>query len=611
MLKFMNFCVFCSELHNLFGLVVMSSVSMELSDENMSDSDDDMISCHICLLKFNTGSRKPKYLDCHHYFCFTCIQAFSKNDSISCPTCRNLTNMTGRQLEGLATNNIVLHMMTKAMARSRTYEEGEKMNLVTQNKTAITALNSLTQCKKLWCTQCAVLSTAICRKQQHEMRDLAKVLNETSAVVESQINECWVMWDKAIKDRQRVHQYYDDILSSLQLVQSDIMSRMEINNSNVALMESRKQVVDDLRFPACFEDTENGIAFTMAKAKNMRKQLDGWREDGNHCQFASRQLLDTIMTMDKNLFDISFVNDNPDKRSLHSVDLLKQLQHSFNGASHLEPVVKACVSVLSLVISEVAEDQPKQTNGIRSQKPAAREENKITKKLDGGSIKQLSVEMGHQTSNGRAARSHNSSATTKVPAKHSTETTAIRDSLLRLPIVRTTNEWQTVTKSSGKGDNIKNTFFFRMSINGVSTERVVIQLERKRAPIMCGKFVDIFTKENGFRRLQIFKVVKGEAVFCGQRSFHSHTFEDRSDVFVADESDLAEQRGSLLFHIKKYENGITRVSTEFNVVLKNRPRHHRLTSIFARIIEGINEFDKISTMDPKMNNIIFTDCGVC
>lgn len=159
-------------------------------------------------------------------------------------------NMAGRQLEGLATNNIVLHMMTKAMARSRTYEEGEKMNLVTQkyvvfrlskyckylrfivvwlflfcfkSKTAITALNSLTQCKKLWCTQCAVLSTAICRKQQHEMRDLAKVLNETSAVVESQINECWVMWDKAIKDRQRVHQYYDDILSSLQLVQVILM----------------------------------------------------------------------------------------------------------------------------------------------------------------------------------------------------------------------------------------------------------------------------------------------------------------------------------------------------------------------------------------------------
>lgn len=69
-------------------------------------------------------------------------------------------------------------------------------------------------------------------------------------------------------------------------------------------------------------------------------RLDGWREDGNHCQYASRQLLDTMMTMEKNLFDISFVNDNPDKRSLHSVDLLKQLQHSFNGASHLEPVVK-------------------------------------------------------------------------------------------------------------------------------------------------------------------------------------------------------------------------------------------------------------------------------
>ena len=38
-----------------------------VSDENVSDSsDDDMISCQICLLRFNTKNRKPKYLDCKY-----------------------------------------------------------------------------------------------------------------------------------------------------------------------------------------------------------------------------------------------------------------------------------------------------------------------------------------------------------------------------------------------------------------------------------------------------------------------------------------------------------------------------------------------------------------
>lgn len=43
---------------------------------------------------------------------------------MSCPTCRNLTNMSGRQIEGLATNNIVLRLVNIATHRAR--ELGEK-----------------------------------------------------------------------------------------------------------------------------------------------------------------------------------------------------------------------------------------------------------------------------------------------------------------------------------------------------------------------------------------------------------------------------------------------------------------------------------------------------
>lgn len=72
-------------------------------------------------------------------------------------------------------------------------------------------------------------------------------------------------------------------------------------------------------------------------------------------------------------------------------------------------------------------------------------------------------------------------------------------------------------------------------------------------------------------------------MFCSSGWFHTFDLDQRCDVFTADKSDVAEQRGSMRFQIKKSENGIAQVSTEFNVILANRPRHHRSTSVFAQV----------------------------
>lgn len=40
----------------------------------MEDVDEDLISCHVCLLRFDEELHKPKYLDCHHSFCMMCIK---------------------------------------------------------------------------------------------------------------------------------------------------------------------------------------------------------------------------------------------------------------------------------------------------------------------------------------------------------------------------------------------------------------------------------------------------------------------------------------------------------------------------------------------------------
>jgi hypothetical protein len=68
--------------------------------------------------------------------------------------------------------------------------------------------------------------------------------------------------------------------------------------------------------------------------------------DGNRCQFVSRQLLQNLMTIEENCIDVSFNNGDPTKRSLRSIDMLKQLQLSFNGSSHPEPVVKGATTFI-------------------------------------------------------------------------------------------------------------------------------------------------------------------------------------------------------------------------------------------------------------------------
>ena len=154
--------------------------------------------------------------------------------------------MSGRQLEDLATNNMALRFVTRiATERARELaEQGQKeqANFITQkyivlfclsqhticmkqyflhsrSKSSVAVLSPLGKCNQMWCSQCSVFSTAACRQKKHKLIDSIQVLSEKMGEVEAKVSECFSMWDTAIKVRQRVRQYYDDVLKSLQLVQ--------------------------------------------------------------------------------------------------------------------------------------------------------------------------------------------------------------------------------------------------------------------------------------------------------------------------------------------------------------------------------------------------------
>lgn len=71
-----------------------------------------------------------------------------------------------------------------------------------------------------------------------------------------------------------------------------------------------------------------------------------------------------------------------------------------------------------------------------------------------------------------------------------------------------------VSKSSSKevkavstrNGSVKTKCYFRITINEVMMERIVFQIEPKLAPIMCAKFIEMCTTENGYAKSKIFKV---------------------------------------------------------------------------------------------------------
>lgn len=48
---------------------------MTTQNVNLSDNDEDFVSCQICMINFDDKERVPKFLQgCYHYFCLLCIK---------------------------------------------------------------------------------------------------------------------------------------------------------------------------------------------------------------------------------------------------------------------------------------------------------------------------------------------------------------------------------------------------------------------------------------------------------------------------------------------------------------------------------------------------------
>ena len=62
--------------------------------------------CDICLEAYDDGSRRARFLECHHSFCSQCLVELAgrRQNNVRCPNCRRCTNLPENRVDGLQVN---------------------------------------------------------------------------------------------------------------------------------------------------------------------------------------------------------------------------------------------------------------------------------------------------------------------------------------------------------------------------------------------------------------------------------------------------------------------------------------------------------------------------
>lgn len=120
---------------------------MDIMDS--SDQDEDLVSCHICLYEYDYAEHQPKFLDCHHYFCSSCLKAMcvrAVTGILPCPTCRDPTKIRSRRISDFRTNHVAMRLIK--MEKDRALERKFFSQILASIKSDTEEESSDTSCKK-------------------------------------------------------------------------------------------------------------------------------------------------------------------------------------------------------------------------------------------------------------------------------------------------------------------------------------------------------------------------------------------------------------------------------------------------------------------------------
>ncbi|CAG2056341.1 unnamed protein product [Timema podura] len=230
---------------------------------------DELLRCSVCTERYNTDTRKPKILLCHHTFCLKCLkgwaakQANSKNGiNISCPSCRKVTNVGKKGVSSLQENFYLEHVQSAVNAMDDIFlsdQEETRANTAQDNRRY-----------KIWCQTCKKTASSSCSTDSDHnicnfMRGAGEHLqNLRQNVTEKLLAEinCW----------ETVVSFFESSMSVLNSVDASGQIQEDLNSYQLALTVARSELDSMLELhtlsnkdpPALLDDTIDVIDDSVA-----------------------------------------------------------------------------------------------------------------------------------------------------------------------------------------------------------------------------------------------------------------------------------------------------------------------------------------------------------
>ncbi|KAI9562760.1 hypothetical protein GHT06_010214 [Daphnia sinensis] len=196
---------------------------MEKFYDKLSKEDEEFVLCQICCLNFDEIEHVPKYLNCHHFFCLSCIKCMAgrNENKICCPTCRTESILSPKKGEELFTNRLALRL---SKVVEGVHEKAEKEAKQQQQ----------------WCSLCSIPACEGCHETQHPIQDSTQFYNARTLLLKSIIDKTNYLCNEALVGCHKIESAHRVILAWIKWLKMEIVQSAAKNTATIAQLESLK-----------------------------------------------------------------------------------------------------------------------------------------------------------------------------------------------------------------------------------------------------------------------------------------------------------------------------------------------------------------------------------
>ncbi|KAK4007914.1 hypothetical protein OUZ56_013075 [Daphnia magna] len=202
--------------------VSISSHLMGFSDDTVAcsvaqmDEIEDLSTCSVFFLEYNSDKRIAKFLPCFHTFCLECLRSLSSSTVIiTCPLCRN-TFTCNNGVDNLPSNMYALHIAKMSNKAERAKQ--------------------LQRSLECWCLSCESVAKLSCyfSNPKHTLVSIRGSTMKEAEDLQKLIKDIPLKKSLAIKKHKQVQAHLNSLMESLKQVEVGLKDQIMKNDLHLA-----------------------------------------------------------------------------------------------------------------------------------------------------------------------------------------------------------------------------------------------------------------------------------------------------------------------------------------------------------------------------------------